>query len=593
MLVRHAGSGGAESYFALQSGDATTFFSVNNSGDLVTSGCLNPSGGLLLEQITPSDWINDTTNRLYNDAGTLKWNGTALAVGGGFTSFNLTDGKVAADPITDSQTVTISGVSGVETQYDATSNFFRISASGLSGVLQNQITAQTYTFDAVASGYGSNNNDPKTMYGGSVLAVSGVSGVNIDFLSETDGTNNSGIFILGYDPSVSYSFNFTNGDVASDAITNGEDVTISGVSGIRAEYDSSNNFFRLGANELSGVLYDTTIDSGHYLLGQIQENTTSGIAISGIAAYASGQVDGFTVQSATSGIISQNDKYILDQHGSGYLSELNFVQNSISIRNDEQDDSSPTYLRKGGAGSIIIGSGFDALGWTAENYVAIGTETFSDGQLEGGEVAIGYRAGYDLVGADNSVYVGYRTEGSRGVNQVMVGNECVPVSELLVPFRNHESVVSVGNFNLAGSHHYQSGVAIGNKIAQYTKNCKSNIAIGGYSDWSSSGVDNSIRIGFEAGAVSSGVTTDVSVGYQAGSGCHSSSNTVFIGRSAGRNTYNVDNSVFIGQNAGRGCYNTVRSIKISTSSTFGTRDFEWADTTDTDLLDIGGGIQVV
>ena len=75
------------------------------------------------------------------------------------------------------------------------------------------------------------------------------------------------------------------------------------------------------------------------------------------------------------------------------------------------------------------------------------------------------------------------------------------------------------------------------------------------------------------------------------SGGHSSSNTVFIGRSAGRNTYNVDNSVFIGQNAGRGCYNTVRSIKISTSSTFGTRDFEWADTTDTDLLDIGGGIQ--
>ena len=84
-IIHHQGSGSATPYMVLQSGDGTSIYHVTNSGDVISSGFMHPSGGLKLDPHLP----DSITNKLYNEGGTLKWNGTAVAVGGGFTSFDL------------------------------------------------------------------------------------------------------------------------------------------------------------------------------------------------------------------------------------------------------------------------------------------------------------------------------------------------------------------------------------------------------------------------------------------------------------------------------------------------------------------------
>ena len=67
---------------------------------------------------------------------------------GSFDNWKFTDGTVADDTINSAETVIISGVSGVVTQYIASSNTLRISPPGLSGVLQPQITANLNAVNA-------------------------------------------------------------------------------------------------------------------------------------------------------------------------------------------------------------------------------------------------------------------------------------------------------------------------------------------------------------------------------------------------------------------------------------------------------------
>lgn len=625
-LVRHLGSGGAESYLALQSGDATTFFSVNNSGDLVTSGCLNPSGGILLEQITPSDWINDTSNRLYNDAGTLKWNGTALAVGGGFTSFNLTNGAVAADAITDGQTVTISGVSGVEAQYDAASNFFRISASGLSGVLQEQIVAQTYTFDAVASGYGSNNNDPKTMDGGSVLAVSGVSGVNIDFLSETDGTNSSGIFILGYDPDVTYSFNAVasgNGADNNNPKTMPTDsvLAISGVSGVTIDFENlsdgtnESGVFILGWS--SGVLADYwSKASGEYNYSQILENTTSGVSISGIAEWASGEFAraGLSAVEGESGIIKQDGHYILDISGTGNLSRLNLLDTKVSnlgsvLLTDSGNPgrttgnfSRPAYNVHIGANagsginwqtnSVFIGSGAGIETWGLHepfgHHVFIGTYAGyqCSGDSNWSNIAIGDTAGSGYHGRDGIAIGTAAGSSSHCDYSVAIGSQALALARtggtIAIGLRaasgintwylgRHENIIAIGQESVAETTESQDIHAIGKysgsgstlverceffgvSTGGNTSKLYDTVAIGTKAGWKASHLSQSILIGHEAGYLASGAYITPATGL------------IAIGREAGANTVECDDSVFIGEGAGYGLTNYKSCIAIGKTS---------------------------
>jgi hypothetical protein len=652
-IVRHPASGSSTPYMQLQSGDATTFYHITNSGDVITSGCMNPSGGLLLEAITPADWMNTTTNRLYNDAGTLKFNGVAVSVGGGFSSFDLRsqidDTADSGVEITTGQTVLFSGIH-VDTQIDSGNRHIIVDAGNLSGVLQNQITASNFQFYSMASGVDAGNNSLKLMEKDSVIAFSGVSGIHIDFTDLTDGTNSSGLYSIGYDPSSNYTFNVTNGDVADDIITSTETVTISGVSGVRAEYDAASNTFRIGASGLSGVLQAGIDTNTGFLSNENGPISVSGV--SGIAAYASGQVDLITLGGATSGLIQQNSNYIMDPAGSGSLSRLGISNGGFVTFSG----SSPIVINKGlsigysgGPGSVIIGENIANVAAndsssTNSGIVAIGsyvlTEPLADQEQWAGIVAIGDLAmsgvgshanlsiglGYkSLVHCSGSANIGigvgaghqrsYLTanQGRRTVNNISIGTWAGLYQDGAVDGYD----ISMGYY--AGSHHH-SGVdninigkyAGGKWIEDNNFSNEHMVNIGEYAGVGSTGVKYSVNLGASAGYFTEDGLGNVYIGYQSQyntSGQYNgTAHCVGIGYQVLKEGQDMDYTVAIGYRAGLGASGTYNNIlmgrqagqnrsgsdSIILNSKFLTGySADWSDADEDYVLDVGEAIQGV
>ena len=603
-LIRHVGSGGAEPYLALQSGDATTLFHINNSGDVVTSGYMNPSGGVLFNDIVPQD----TTNKLYNDGGTLFWNGTQVDTAGGTNWSVANDSTTAGQTVTDSQVVTISGVSGVT--IDQIGRFLQVSAGELSGVLQPQISDSLYTFDIAASGSDARNNQTETINQGDIVLLSGVSGVHVDFEIRDDGGQRSGIFVVGYDPTVTYAFNAVasgNGgqNNTPKSMVNDSVLAISGVSGINIDFENRTD----GTNE-SGVFILGFTDeywskaSGEFNNSQILENTQSGVAISGIAAYASGQVEGITTQSATSGIISENNKYILDPQGSGSLARLNLNDSSNIIIQKEDGfelfgESNDSVIigqtAASGAGnlgpSVVIGSGagkqYFATDSPSFGNVLIGTEAGQSASGDSGEdfgsnnVFIGQSAGKSSYNIEEAVFINGGSLARTSRRSVAIGQGSL--------FNSAESIgsISIGWSAALGSSGNTNSVSIGQNAGNVMKTTPYSVVIGNQAGASSSGSDNSVMIGFDAGSQGLDNTKAVFIGNSAGSDAVSGVQSIYIGDKAGYEASGTpsEHNIFIGPNAGyqRADKNSI----IITSHNTVSIDNQKADHDQDGLLQIG------
>jgi len=162
-----------------------------------------------------------------------------------FYSFNVTDGLSAADTIQDAETITISGVSGVNVDYS--SNFFRVSAGGLSGVIDSQLLSLS----------------------GSAPAFNGVSGLiwNVSGWA-ANYADTVGISAGAYTHWRVQDQNSV-GENITDPSTSENTVTFTGVSGNLTNYRSDTNTLEISAKPISGIL-NTIIDhSGDYLLNLI------------------------------------------------------------------------------------------------------------------------------------------------------------------------------------------------------------------------------------------------------------------------------------------------------------------------------------
>jgi len=528
-VIQHKDQGSDDvPYVLLKSGDATTFFSISNSGDVITSGCVEPSGGLLLPSITPTDWMNNTTNRLYNDAGTLKFDGVALAMGGGFSSFDLRaqidNTADSGVEITTGQTILFSGIH-VDTQIDSGNRQIIVDAGELSGVLQNQISASNYQFGIATSGEeGAGRNIIKDMLKDSVLLMSGVSGIGIDFINEDDGTNSSGVFVIGYDPAASYNWSITNGGKPAESVLTTETVTISGVSGVGITFDPGNNFFEIGAAELSGVLQDQIDSNVSFLSNEFGPILVSGV--SGIAAYASGQVELISQNSATSGLILQDDQYIMDPQGSGNLAAL-FMGDNVRILADDN-------------GGADILSSFPAGG---TEVIMIGRTAGSGAQDPGGSVIIGEGADSNT-DKESTVYpqpsrvsigrfAGARCSGDStdySVNTVNIG--------LYAGIDCWNALDNVNIGHLAGSGMTASSVE--NRNVTIGSVAGTEIALSKYSNY----------IGFRCGSSASGQYYSNMMGWEAGSACSGSLYSNGIGADALRSAHDLDYVDAIGYEAG-------------------------------------------
>ena len=610
-IIKHQASGSKTPYFMLQSGDGTTFFHITNSGDLKTSGCVEPSGGVCLPDKVP----NMTSYRLYNNGGTLYWNGSQVDTAGGTTlkvANDTTDSTESDGNITswtDGQLLTVSGVSGVEVQQ--VGRFLRVGASGLSGVLQSQIIAQTYNFSTVASGYGSNNNLTKLQTGGSVVALSGISGVNIDFTNLDDGTNSSGVFTIGYNPSVTFDWrirhanNGVNG--TSYTVVNGDTVTVSGASGIAAHFDDSSKILRLGASGLSGVLDATIQNSGNYIWSDHTAWRASGIAVSGLAVSNYNSIQGITTKSATSGIILRDDRYVLDSGSYGHLSALvikgvnsdGTANNNVVIHTGSGTDA---LLGANSINNIAIGQ--SAGGEATDHHESIfighhagsGAIGYGDDLYRGRDIYIGKEAGFEASYEDGLVQASYSPRKNIGIGFEAGKQSRSPQETVSIGVQagslatNPRDMIHIGNYAGGNGRSNKSSVLIGYNAGDNSTSinkcvgigvdtlgsasgCDTSAALGDKSLWEASGISRSIGIGTDAGRRSSYTlnstfigysagmdargtpsvisTSNVGIGYWALRGMNQSHYVVAIGHNAGYGLENVDNSIFIGNNAGQ------------------------------------------
>ena len=128
---------------------------------------ISASGGLFLPQLVP----NSTANKLYNDGGTLKFGGSTIEVGGSY-QFGLAGDAQVSGVISDNQTITISGASGVVTEFMPATRNLVVNASGLSGVLDSQIGTVSGYLDSkiggLPGGYGHWKASDGTVAGDSV-----------------------------------------------------------------------------------------------------------------------------------------------------------------------------------------------------------------------------------------------------------------------------------------------------------------------------------------------------------------------------------------------------------------------------------------
>lgn len=640
-IIRHQGSGSQEPYVALQSGDATTFYHVTNSGDVITSGCMNPSGGLLLESINPTDWMNTTTNRLYNDGGTLKFNGNALAVGGGFTSFNLSNNNTNLDAITDGQNVTVSGISGVEVVQDTVNNVLQVTAYELSGTLQEQITAQTYSFFTTASGTGGKSGFSREIASQEHLGISGVSGVLVDLISLDDGVNSSGVFRLGIDASFTYTFDFDNGAGSPDTILDGQSLTISGVSGVVAEYNAGDNTMTISASGLSGVINQNHDEFTETVSNEFGLVSSSGI--SGVAYWASGEFERVGAGSpGTSGVALQDNRYILDWEGSGNLKRLNVEDNLnvfIGVSGGHDTDQFGSGVAIGAEVDVRSSGSFDGvrLGrnagyelWFSKNSVGIGAESLRHGSGNINAVAVGENAGRELLDSDNLVALGHDAslQASGAVNSVTIGyqansgatlnnNSVILGSEAGWSSNRNSQLIGIGSqasYALADSQDsiivgtfagtYASGinnsVVMGRDACTRSADFTNSVCLGTDSSHESSGIRNAVSIGNMSCWRASGDATEpdgigqfVSLGFNAGSSGINIDRCVFIGAYAGSGANSTETSVFIGANAGmrrEGANSFIVSIESDPPDP-STYDADWSDQDDTGVIDIATAIQ--
>ena len=468
---------------------------IRAKGNITTSGLISPSQGIEIPPYLPSP----TTNMIYNDGGSLYWNGSPLTAPA--YSFTVTDDVETPDTIANGETLTLSGVSGVEVRYAPNENFFRISASGLSGVLQKQI-------NAFAGG--------------------------------------------------TYGFSVTNGDFVADAIANAEVVTISGVSGIRVEYDPANNYFRVGS-------------SGHHAALSNEFGLVSLSGVSGVAFYASGWIDNFEqaggLLDATSGVARVDSNYTLDQYGSGILKRLSLFDDEAVILG-----GSGAHAAHGYQSGIFTGQNAGRFSYNSQCSINIGYDNSTYASGNESSITIGCEAGYhgldvsrvialgnsaieNASGVGDSIYIGNRSgAASSGVktsldlnNNIAIGNRSHEQS-----FRSARSNISLGNLSSRFSSYSTSGIYLGSSVNVDTSGIHNSVAIGSLAiNGSKLGVDN-ISLGSSAHVLGYSTLNNIFIGQNAG---YESSGTrgfsflqnAIMGSNAGGESFDLSGCVVLGE----------------------------------------------
>lgn len=534
-------------------------------------------------------------------SGTLSY---AIAnAAGGYAGWSLTDGTVAADTITSASTVTISGASGITTNYNATSNTLELSPHPLSGVLQGKIDAvsgMVVDSGILVSGFALNYTNASGNFlldtiNASGMNISGVLGYTLNNLttsniaaatlvtsSEGVGSNDNDTTIpttaavKAYADSLgglggSYAgFKLGADGYDQDTIGSAELVTISGVSGVQTRYVPGSNTLLIDAVALSGNL-------------QYNINA-SGAAVSGLANTASVAVSGFAKghDTVTSGTLQGG---INAASGWATATDL-YTSGTLQAGINAVSGHSVYAASLGGGGSTLsAGSGLTKVGTTLH------MDINGSGQLkhlifpDGSGIRIGFNAGAGQVANNNhyhSVFIGSNAGGGSSYD---IGDSVAIGSGAGYGAQTLTSSTLIGTDAGSGIAESRYDTFVGYKTAIQASGTSRNFGFGQKAAFGASGINRTHFMGEDAihgaynllevfavgqmagsGAIESNRTQ--MIGYRAGmasSGCDSS---VFLGDDAGAQTSGIQYGIYIGSNAGRYCVqeadNTHASIGIGT-----------------------------
>lgn len=329
--------------------------------------------------------------------------------------------------------------------------------------------------------------------------------------------------------------------------------------------------------------------------------------------------------SATSGLKTQDDVYIMDPSGTGNLAILNFPSSKIVMRGGS---FSPDSTWTGGEGSVIIGSGAglnlasssddfviaighqalngsvtgDRTGCVAIGQNAMNTTTEGSGQYG---VGIGYNALSSTVG-NFSVGIGYE---AGSAHQNTDGGQSVSIG-YYAGYQNSfdNRNIAIGTFSLAGSGgefaiNNRSSVAVGVNAGFYSKTNSNGVMIGTSAGENASGLFDCVFLGFNAGASvsgyvgASGLGPDgrcpslVAIGKDALLSGVNMGQVVAIGDYAGATSSGLFHSVLIGRGAGYGRSGRNSIIISNRSALLPDYDANWAPSDQIEVLDIGRSIQ--
>lgn len=481
------------------------------------------------------------------------------SLGGGYGQWQLHDGanNVLADVSSDN-VLSVSGVSGINVSYTAATlgapHELRIDAIPLSGYVDGtNLTYYTLAQDLVndsgnrAADYGSGiamqasgalNMRINALGGGygqwqfhdgdnevlddilsdQVLTVSGVTGVAIDYNSTTNLLKLSAGPASGYfqDYYRGWQINAKGGvnntSTFTEFINPREVLQVSGVSGILVDYSVASNTLNLSAEGISGwVNTNTSVASGNAVYEAKLYSDVSGVSISG---YVDGVADiaAGSAFSFGSGLINQDGVVDFRHDGSGTLKHLIF-DGSVRVAD----------------GALKASTDFDNVS------VAIGRDSLSGVDYVSQSVAVGYFAGRSASGivksamigpqagfwaedTDESVMIGYKTG---------VDSKGGPTNSGINTF--------IGTFAGGRSWNSKRNNYIGRYAGAGTSGVVSSNGIGDEALWAAVEIDYVDAIGHGAGAYSSGTHQSVMIGYQAGRSSERSDRDILVGAAAGEN----------------------------------------------------------
>ena len=556
-------------------------------------------------------------NKVYTD--------TAVLAAGSYTHWTFTDGTVAGDNITTAQTFTVSGASGVGTHYDASTNMLTLNASGLSGVLRYDIdNATTYAGWNITDGWVADD----LIAGGQTVTISGVSGVGTHYdastnmlvlnpsglsgvmQSQIDGISvgstaaGSGLtkvvdtIHMDIDGSGQLEHLIFNNDQIRIGTSGGDSfdlgdsgsywIAIGTAAGYGASGNDSTVMIGQNAGKLSsGCDYTNMIGSGagHLSTGCVEstmigqnagyntQNNTRTDIIGGHAGYAaldcanSVMIGGYSAYRASgcnlatmvgvnaglrasgnyaSVMVGLNAGYessgcphgTMVGGGAGYGAKLNGTSTMIGYRAGIYSTESHytniignhaafqasgcDYLiaiGKDAAFGAIVGSHNTALGWAAGS----GMEHVNSTNM------MGYQAGLHSSGNYSSTFIGVNAgkDSANAVTGVYLGESAASYGSGL------QYSVGIGLNALAEATGIQSSVALGHSAGTYAEDIKLSEMIGRHAGQSASGTDYGTMIGYEAGAYSTGCDYSVMIGAQAGYHSKGLKNSIFLGYRAG------------------------------------------------------------